>query len=182
MNERAQMENSEELQNAILKAKAGSEEAFHTVFNLTSDKLFNYALVHTKNREDATDITQESYIELWKSLQSFAYRGHEQFMGFLFIIIKRRLAKYYKGENKLKQISEFHVEEVYEPETENYQHLSSKVEQLPPKHQEVIRLRYWSALTFPEIGATLGIKETTAKVLHHRAIKNLKGIIANNYE
>lgn len=60
------------------------------------DQLFSYALSHTKSRDDAMDVVQDAFIELWKSLQKFEYHGKNQFFGFVYIILKRRLYKYYR--------------------------------------------------------------------------------------
>jgi len=68
-------------------------------------------------------------------------------------------------------------EEGYEIEVEDYRFVMDGVDSLSPKYREVVRLRYWSGLTFGEIAAVLNTNEGTVKVRHHRAIEKLRGKI-----
>ena len=64
---------------------------------------------------------------------------------------------------------------------EDHHDLLVNIVLLRKKYQEVLRLRYWSGLSYQEISKVLGVTEVTAKVWHHRAIESLKKIF-NTYE
>jgi RNA polymerase sigma-70 factor (ECF subfamily) len=49
--------------------------------------------------------------------------------------------------------------------------------QLPENYRQVIRLRDWDELTFPEVGARMGISEEAARKLWRRAIVKLEGLL-----
>ncbi|MEZ4323373.1 MAG: RNA polymerase sigma factor [Myxococcota bacterium] len=51
------------------------------------------------------------------------------------------------------------------------------IEQLPDNQREVVVLRWYSGLSFPEIAETLGIQTTAAKVRSHRATKALAALL-----
>ncbi len=51
------------------------------------------------------------------------------------------------------------------------------IAQLPENQREVVLLRWYGGLTFPEIADTLGIKTNAAKVRSHRANKALRTIL-----
>ena len=59
----------------------------------------------------------------------------------------------------------------------DYGYMFQHVNSLSPDHQEVLKLRYWSDMSFGEIASVLNIKETTAKVRHYRAIQQLKTLM-----
>ena len=162
------------LQRAVKKAKGGDAYAFRVIFEDMSDRLFAYTLSHIKNRDDALDIVQETFIALWDSLPGLEYRSDEAFYGFVFTILKRKLYREYKAQNKTTSFEEINIYEEHSF-TEDYRHLHKHVDTLAPKYRELLRLRYWTGMTFGEIATTLNIKETTAKVRHHRAIQKLKG-------
>lgn len=165
-----------DLQNLIEKSREGDSEAFQEIFELLSDRLFNYALSHSRSRDEALDIVQEAFIELWKALSRFSYSSKEEFYGFVFIILKRRIYSFYKRKTPATQeLENTHIEESYEIEVEDYRYLEKNMTKLPKNYQELLRLRYWSALTFKEVASFMNIKEGTAKVWHHRAIKLLRG-------
>jgi len=158
----------------VKRAKQGDEDAFHELFKQLSDRVFCYAHSRVSTRDDAIDVVQETFIELWKSLKTFQYRSEEAFYGFVFIILKRRSIKYYKTQHETLPLDEEIVDEQYEVEREDYRHLLRHVNALAEKYQELLKLRYWSGMKFREIAGVLNIKETTAKVWHHRALRELK--------
>lgn len=163
------------------KAQDGDDEAFHHIYELLVDRLFNYALSHTRVRDDALDVTQDTFVELWKSFSGFRYKGKEKFLGFVFIILKRRLARHYAFTKKQNSQDAEEFKDSYEMHVEDYRHLAGTIELLSEKYKDVIKLRYWSSLSFAEIGDTLGINENTAKVTHHRALKKLGQLIEEKH-
>lgn len=163
----------------VAKAKDGDREAFHEIFELLSDKLFAYALSHTKSREDALDITQETFIDIWAALPRFTYKGRNSFYAFIFTIIKRKLARYYKTKKTRNEVpfDESQINESYEMKINDFLGISRLITALPGKYQEVLRLRYWSALPFSMIAVYLDVTEGTAKVWHHRALKKMQSLL-----
>ena len=71
------------------------------------------------------------------------------------------------------------LQDIYEedPVREDYRHLHKHVNTLIPKYRELLRLRYWLHMSFREIANTLHIKESTAKVWHHRAVQKLRSTV-----
>ena len=169
------MAQNTDLQQLLGRAKNGDQAAFRVIFEAQSDRLFNYALSRTHDREAALDITQETFIALWRALPSFTYKGIESFMGFIFIIHKRGLAKHYEQQkHEQEKYGKYSEEELYEEQHEDYRHLFGALDKISPHYREAINLRYFGSLSFAEVGHAMGIKEDAARVLHHRAIKKLQ--------
>lgn len=165
----------------VNEAKNGNKEAFKEIFEGLNKRLFSYAFSRTLNRDDALDIVQETFIELWDSLEKFKYRSNEEFQGFVFTLAKRKLFRFYNTKDKTVPLDEKIIDGAggYEMEIDNHQYLFNQINSLSPNYQDVLRLRYWSGMTFSEIASFLRVKETTAKVWHHRAIQKLKILLAN---
>jgi RNA polymerase sigma-70 factor, ECF subfamily len=166
--------NDRTIEEWVGQAKNGDTEAFRSIFELMSDQLFSYALSHTKSREDALDVVQETFIELWNAISGFSYQSREAFYGFVYIVLKRRIYRNYKKAGNTVALEDQYLEESYEMDVEDYRHLYKFISNLPENYQELLRLRYWSSLPFRDIAACLNIKETTAKVWHYRAVKELQ--------
>ena len=162
-----------ELESLIEEARDGNTDAFREIFNQFSDRLYGYCISRTSGKEDAMDIVQETFVDLWSALDRFQYRSDEAFAGFIFKIAKRKLAKHYEDSKKTVSIEDVQITEFYEMEPRDYRYVMSKVGELPEKHQELLRLRYWGGMTFREIASVLNINEGTAKVWHHRVIQRL---------
>jgi len=168
-------ENQQELENHIKACLTGELESFRYIFDYTKERIFQYILSRTSNREDSLDITQEIFVDIWKALPRFKYRSVGQFYGFIFLIARRRLIKYYRSRQSQVALSEQHDDlpaERDESDFNNYSDLLTSIKRLRKKHQEVLRL--WSGLSYQEIGQVLGATETTVKVWHYRAIQKLK--------
>ena len=177
-------QNSEELKALVEKAQNGDRDAFKEIFDRLSDRFFAYTFSRTSNRDDALDISQEAFIELWNSLKRFKYRSDQSFYGFLFKIIKRKLYQYYKKKQKIISLDVLDEKQLVQPAAKqnDYGYILGYVNTLTSKNQDIIRLRYWSQMTFNEIAAVLNITETAAKVRHHRALQKLKiNLTKDNY-
>jgi len=178
-------QDSQEFKIFVEKAQNGSKDAFREIFDRLSNRFFAYIFSRTSNRDDALDIVQETFIELWNALNKFQYRSDKAFYGFIFTIIKRKLSRYYKYKHRvvpLNKLSERYISQS-EIKQEDYRFMLKHVNALGPKYQDLLRLRYWSEMTFAEIASVLNITETTAKVRHHRALKKLKtNLNKDNYD
>lgn len=172
-----------QLEKLIKEAQGGNKDAFRVIFERLSNKLFLYAASRTPSRDNALDIVQETFIELWKSLKKFKYLSVESFHGFIFAIMKRKLFKYYRNKDatialEKKTAVNCSVEVKYE----DYRHLFKYINSLEEHYQDVLRLRYWSDMAFGEIALALNIQENTARVWHHRALQKLKvNLLKENY-
>jgi len=172
--------NNIKFKDLVSKTQEGDMNAFRGIFDQLNNRLFAYAASHARSREDALDIVQETFIDLWKSLEKFHYRSDEEFYGFVFTIIKRKLARHYRSRTHDIPIDEADKIGVCEMNREDYRYLMKHINNLALQYQDLLKLRYWSQMTFGEIAFVLNIKETTAKVWHYRALQKLKLTLDKN--
>lgn len=158
----------------VADAREGKQDAFREIFEHLHARVFGYVLSHTPERDDALDITQESFVDLWKSLRGFRYRSDEEFYGFVFLVVKRKIARFYKTRRMTVPLDEESMSGENVEEYEDHRFLMKQVQTLATKYQEILRLRYWGGMKLAEAAAILGITEGTAKVWHHRALQELK--------
>ncbi|OGY45168.1 MAG: hypothetical protein A3A24_03305 [Candidatus Buchananbacteria bacterium RIFCSPLOWO2_01_FULL_46_12] len=170
-----------ELENQIKACLNGEPDSFRYVFDAVKERIFQYTVSRTNNREDALDITQEIFIEIWKALPKFQYRSLGQFYGFIFLISRRRLIKYYrrhKHDIALRPNQKnMETQTQYQSNFNQYHDVVTGIKRLREPYQEVLRLHYWSGLTYEEIGVIIGVRESTVKVWHYRAVQKLKEIL-----
>ena len=139
MSETEKMDGAKMLKRQVLGAQEGDTQAFRELFDALSDKFFGYTVSHTGDRDAALDIVQESFIDLWKALPRFHYRGDEQFFGFAFLVLRRKVAHFHR---RRKHLSLEDIGEVAADSAppEDYRHLKRTVEELPQPYAEGIRL------------------------------------------
>ncbi|MDO8574454.1 MAG: sigma-70 family RNA polymerase sigma factor [bacterium] len=170
------MDSNTKLEQLILGSCKYDHDAFRSIFDLYVDQLFNYALSRTNDREAAKDITQDTFIAIWESLDSFEYKGDAAFLGFMFVILKRKIGGHYKKSAKERSVRQEVIIEPHTADSDETHDLLLALRNLSSKYQEVLKLRYWGDLSFAEIGETLGIQENAARILHYRAIKKLQKV------
>ena len=162
-----------DLEKIIRRAKQG-DEGFRELYEGTFDRVYAYVLARTHSKFDASEICQDIYVSLWKSLQRFEYISLAHFWGFLWTVVRRELIR-----ARTKRKDMVSLDEIYDiPDEpahhEDYRHLIETIGNLKERQRLVLELRYFSDLSFGEVAQMLGISESNAKVLHHRAIEALK--------
>jgi RNA polymerase sigma-70 factor, ECF subfamily len=157
----------------VEKSSRGDTDAFKELYEALVDRIFGYIASRT-DRTTATDLTQDSFVELYKALPSCTYRSDPEFHGFVFAIVKRVLAKHYGNKHtKANALSEPLDESVVAaPATDHSERLSiaQALETLDEATREIIRLHHWSRYTFPEISALMHMTESAVRTRHHRAL------------
>ncbi len=179
-NKKVSLPKKKDIENLVILSAKGDKTAFHALYERLNNTLFKYIMSRTKNRDDTAALLQAVFIDLWRGLQKFSYRSEGQFYGFVFKITKRKLSKYYKTNRITLELDENTPGQNYEMDvekTDDIRVMTEAVSKLREKNRIVIELRYWSGLTFGEIGTILNCKETTVKVRHHRALKTLEEIM-----
>jgi RNA polymerase sigma-70 factor (ECF subfamily) len=159
----------------------GDTKAFSRLYEHLNQKIFGFLVSRLPERVDAMDIMQDIFLDLWQALTRFTYKSDKQFYSFVFIIAKRKISKFYHNRKLTVEFSDEYVQGNYTTAPVEINNLMQLVNKLKQKYQDVVRLRYWSEMSFSEIGNYLGIGESAAKVRHHRALKQLQSI-AKEYE
>jgi RNA polymerase sigma-70 factor (ECF subfamily) len=158
----------------VAEAKRGENESFREIFEQMHARVFNYTLSHVWKRDDALDLTQEVFIDLWKGLKNFKYGSDEEFYGFVFLIVKRKIYRFHKKKHETVSLDEQEIDPGFEEEHEDHAFLIRQIETLATKYQDILRLRYWGGMKLAEAAVVLGINEATAKVWHYRALAQLR--------
>lgn len=170
------------LQTLLTEKDTAYAVRFKAVYDLLVDKVFAYVSYRVLDKDTATDIVQEVFIDLHAALQNFTYQSDAQFYSFVFLITKRKLAKHFTAIN-LKQESEVAVDEtnLSSPPSniEEADRVKRALNTLEADTREIVVLHHWSRFTFLEIASLLNMTESAVRVRHHRALKSLATTLTN---
>ena len=173
----------------VQRAKENDLEAFEEIIKLYEKKVYNLALRYMKNHDDALDVAQEVFIQVYNNLSMF--RGEAQFSTWIYRITynscvdmlrkqtktKKNIAisiddeKFYETQ-KDKQL----LEEEYEKK-ETLEFVLKAIDTLPKEQRDVVILRYIKDLSYAQIGEILDIAEGTVKSRLNRARWRIKEIV-----
>lgn len=164
------------MQTVVEASSRGDAEAFEQLYSMLVGKVFGY-LVSRTDRTSATDLTQDSFVELYKALPSFVYHNDIAFHSFVFIIVKRVLAKHYNNKHTKVATTTTELDEaMLEGEARNATEeldVTAALATLDDTTREIMVLHHWSRYTFPEIAALIDMNESAVRTRHHRALSQL---------
>lgn len=147
-----------------------AEALYHRMVQEYTPSIYNYFCSWRLSPEEAEDLTQETFLEAWKSLRSFR---HESAPKTWLIKIGRRVVwKYTQRRSKRKEhatgdialATTFHAQEAFYQEQERrgqIQLILSTLSSLSQEHQEMLHLHYLQGLTEQEMAEVLAMSRHT---------------------
>lgn len=172
----------------IQKVLQGDVNAYSELVARYQNYVFTLALRIVKNREDAEEVAQDSFIKAYSYLKDF--RADSKFSTWLYTIVQRNAISHLR--KKRLDTSEMN-EERYEYladkssilENINYNTdkalLSKAMNLLKPDDASILSLFYLQEQSLEEIGQIIGLDTNTCKVRLFRARQKLKVILENNF-
>ncbi len=174
-----QMRKDEE--SLVGRFQKGEERAFNELVLKYKEKVFNMILKMVRNKEDAKDLSQETFVKAYFGLKDF--RAESSFFTWITKIAINLSINFRKRERFRSFVSLLDVRKPVlinhtPPQEEVKDRLGQAIDQavlsLPPRQQSVFVLRYYQKLPFRKIAGILGKSEGGTKSNYFQAIKKLK--------
>lgn len=170
----------EDIMALVLKAQGGDKEAFGKIYKFYLKKIYRFAYYMIQNHELAEDITQNTFIKVWRALPLFSLRENGTFQAYLFKIARNLAIDY---QRKKKEVSLEVIADVI-PSNENLEDIVSRKEEknmvnkalssLDKAEKQIVVLRYFEDMSYEEISKVVGKNEGAIRVQLHRILKKLK--------
>jgi RNA polymerase sigma factor (sigma-70 family) len=178
-----------EISQLIEQALAGEQKAYANIVDRFRDQIYHFIFRMVKDKAQADDLTQETFIKAFRALASF--NSDYAFSTWLYKIAANNCIDYFR-KKKLTTMSldtplkvkdgelqrDFPVEE-QGPESEliskeQTSYIRIAIDTLPEKYKEAIMLRHSQDKSYEEIAEKLAIPLGTVKVRIFRAREMLK--------
>ncbi len=162
-----------DLEDKVLRAKKGDEEAFFSLIQERKEMLYKMAYLYVKNEQDALDIVGDTVFKAINSIKNL--KSPQYFQTWLMRILINCALAYVKKQQKIVPLHDDITEkiEVLVPK-EDYMDLYDAIDRLPYKYRTVVILKYFNDLTVTQISQVLESPTGTIKSLLHRAIQELR--------
>ncbi len=138
--------------------------------------IFRYALGLVGSREEAEDITQDIYARLWERRDELG--GVANLQGYVLGSVRNLCLDRIKRRRRFdERVEAMRHEERVSRQPEGFdlkERLAQIVATLPERQQMVFHLRDVEGKEMADIAATVGIDESTARVLLSRARKTIR--------
>jgi RNA polymerase sigma-70 factor (ECF subfamily) len=167
----------------IYRAQQADPAAWDEVFQRYYDSVFTFVLCRVGERGAAEDITAEAFVEAWKGIRRFKYRG-TPLISWLYRIAHNLLADYHRGRGRSRTqplTEETTPNAAAQDEAEQvavWQSVSQAMKQLTLDQQQVLVSRFVHGLSLAETGEILGKNENAIKALEFRALRSVRRILA----
>ncbi|MFA5393096.1 MAG: RNA polymerase sigma factor [Candidatus Ratteibacteria bacterium] len=154
----------------IAEAKNRDLEAFSRIITALETRLYRVALFLCREREEAKDLLQETFLELYRSLPKF--KGKSGIYTYAYRILLNLHHKRLRKKRKITVSFSEGIKIIYHglpsaaesfAKTEKNEKIQRSIARLPALFQEVIVLRYLEELSYHEIAEMLKINEGTVK-------------------
>jgi len=184
-------------QELIVQLQQGDAQAFKKLVDEWQDMVYNTALGIVQNADDADDITQDVFIQVYQSVSSF--KGESKFSTWLYRIVITKSLDHLKKKKRKKRFGfmqslfgnnsdeEIHPEEFNHPgvlmeNKESAAALFKALQQLPDKQRIAFTLHRLEAQRHQDIAAVMELSVTAVESLIARAKGNLRQILKDYYE
>ncbi|MDP2704541.1 MAG: sigma-70 family RNA polymerase sigma factor [bacterium] len=168
----------------IRKAKKGDAEAFGELYDKHMPAIYRFVYVKVSNKADAEDLTHQVFLKAWKNIRKYKEQGHP-FTSWLYRIAQNAVIDFYRTFRAHRDIDTLPEDMMSEhPRLEEQADASMRVEvvhsairKLDATSQDVLLMKFVNNLSNKEIAATLLKSEGAIRVIQHRALKQLRGIL-----
>ncbi|MBK8904782.1 MAG: RNA polymerase sigma factor [Anaerolineaceae bacterium] len=171
--------------NLIRQARQGDAAAWEMLVRQHQAAAFRLGYLLLRTPAEAEDVAQEAFVRAFLALDKFDET--RPFRPWLLQITRnvaknrlRSLSRYWAMVKRWWQEEETAVEATAVSQDESAQ-LWQAVQQLRPKAQEVVYLRYFLELSEAETAEALDVPAGTVKSRLHRALQQLKGVIEADF-
>ena len=181
----------------ISQLRSGDHSAYSELVRLFGDKVYNTTIGILQNEEDAEDITQEVFIEVFRSVHGF--KGQSTLSTWIYRISVVKALEFLRKKKRKKRFaivqSLFGMESVL-PETDapHFYHpgvqlenkerssiLFAAIDKLPDTQKTAFILHKTEGLSYAEVAEIMMTSVSSVESLMFRAKQNLQKLLADYY-
>ena len=176
----------------IGQLKQGDQTAFKKIVEAWQDLVYNTAIGIVQNAEDAEDVAQEVFIQVYRSIHSF--KGESKLSTWLYRIattrsldlLRSRKSKkrfgfiqrlFGDGNEPLHELPDFNHPGVAMDRKENAAKLFKAISQLPENQKTAFTLHKLEDLSYQEVSEVMQTSIAAVESLMHRAKQNLRKML-----
>ncbi|MBK1877734.1 RNA polymerase sigma factor [Pelagicoccus mobilis] len=141
------------------------------------DKLRNFLFRYTRNKQDAEDLTQDTFVKAYRNIHR--YDSKYSFSTWLYTIARRTAYNHFR-DSKPTEALEYDVAtsddtpDVEASREDEKSWVWEAAKKLKPAFREALSLKYVDDLSIEEISKVMGKSQTNVKIILFRARNQLK--------
>jgi RNA polymerase sigma-70 factor (ECF subfamily) len=170
------------------KSKAQLDAEFSALYRAHLRDVYSYAYYRVGDHHDAEDLTEQTFLQAYRHFE----RAQRESAGrplrpWLIRIAHNLAANLYRDRSRKPSspldettpVTSLRTTEELVEEREELRRILGGVQQLPDDRREALIMRFALGMDNREIARALGRSDGATKVLIHRAIKQLEGLVGD---
>lgn len=179
--------NDQELVHLFLN---GDHSALEILIKKHQRRLFSYILLVVKDRNEAEDIFQDTFIKVINTLRSGHYNEEGKFLPWMMRIAHNLIIDHFRKSKRMPMIDKseeydfFEKLRLYEKTIEDkiiteqiHRDVKALIEFLPEEQKEVLMMRHYAGMSFKDIADSTNVSINTALGRMRYAILNLRRLV-----
>lgn len=168
---------------AELVARAATDEAaFELLYDFYFPRIYRYVYGRVGTVEIAEDIVSQTFLKAFAGIGAYQDRGHA-FGAWIYRIATNLLTDHYRRAGRRQDVSLEIAAELPDPapdgellaiRNDEREQVLRVLERLPDQYQEILQLRFFAELDYPEIAAALDLTVNNVRVRASRALAQFK--------
>lgn len=173
----------------VERIRKGSIDAFDILFMKYNQRLYHFSLGYLKSGEDAEDMIQEVFIQLWKNRDKLD--PQYSFNSYIFTITKNKILniirkrvyeKKYLDTVSAKQVLPDFTTDNQVDFKELLEISQEAIDTLPPKRKQIFKMSRDEGMTYEKIAIHLKISKKTVENQMGMTLKTLRTYLKQNAE
>lgn len=130
------------------------------------------------NEHELEDLVQETLVELWRRLDSYAGLASLQTWAWRFCqqVFSSRLRSAHRRPPSVA-IDEARAPGAPDAASLDYEYVYLAIDRLDPRDAAIVRLRHFDQLSYGDIGRRMELPESSTKAAYHRALARLRELL-----
>lgn len=164
------------MEQCIKRIAGGDQEALALLYEQTHAAIYGFALSILKNKQDAEDVLQDTYIQIWNAAVSYTSEGKP--LAWMFTIARNLALMRIREQSRTVAVAPEDWQSVFADEPavnhEDRLMLASLLGTLSDEERQIVILHAMTGLKHREIADLLNLRLTTVLSKYNRALKKLR--------
>ena len=146
------------------------------------NKILGYIISQVNDYNLAEDLCSDVFVKVYEKIDTFN-SSKASFSTWIFTITRNKLIDYYRQRKVMVEIPETlaYEEEDDEPKPEDLETLSKALDSLNDREKKIIVKHYYNKEKLKDIAIELNISYAYVKILHNKALLELKKYFSSSF-
>ena len=168
----------------VARAARGDAGAFGDLYERYLDEIFRFIFYRILDQEEAEDLTERVFLKAWEALPR-GRRPVANFRAWLYRVARNQVIDRHRTRKPAVPLEQAATlrdgsppPEAIAQAREESAELAAVIAGLGRRYQQVLVCRFVNGLSHAETARVLGLKENHVRVLQHRALREMRGLLA----